>query len=261
MEYYPSLVFAAVVLAALSLPLVGKTVAIDPGHNGGNASHPREINRLVNAGTLWKPCDAVGAATASGYSEATYNLDVSLRLARILRAKGARVVLTRTTNSGWGPCITERAAIGNRAQTDAAISIHADGGPSSGHGFHVIYPPSIRGLTDDIAVPSRRLAVDVRDAYHAGTRMPYSTYAGRGGLAVRSDLGGLNLSDVPKVFVETGNMRNRIDAALLTSPRFRARAARALAGGLQRFLLRGSSPVRRIGGVEFSADTRDAAAG
>jgi N-acetylmuramoyl-L-alanine amidase len=253
--------FAALLVAAVSLPLAGKTIAIDPGHNGGNATHPREINRLVNAGTLWKPCDAVGAATASGYSEAAYNLDVSLRLARILRAKGARVVLTRTTNSGWGPCITERAAIGNRAHADAAISIHADGGPPSGRGFHVIYPPSIRGLTDDIAVPSHRLALDVRDAYRPGTGMPYSTYAGRSGLAVRSDLGGLNLSDVPKVFIETGNMRNAVDAALLTSPRFRAQVARALAAGLQRFLLRRSSPVRRIGRGEFSVDTGIAAAG
>jgi N-acetylmuramoyl-L-alanine amidase len=253
--------FAALLVAALSLPLAGKTVAIDPGHNGGNSSHAREINRLVNAGTLWKPCDAVGAATASGYSEAAYNLDVALRLARILRAKGARVVLTRATNTGWGPCITERAAIGNRAHADAAISIHADGGPASGRGFHVIYPPSIRRLTDDIAVPSHRLALDVRDAYRGGTGMPYSTYAGRSGLAVRSDLGGLNLSDVPKVFIETGNMRNATDAALLTSRRFRARVAKALATGLQRFLLRRSSLVRRIGRVEFPADTGIAAAG
>ena len=89
---------------------------------------------------------------------------------RILRAQGARVVLTRTTDTGWGPCITERAAIGNRAHADAAISIHADGGPASGRGFHVIYPPSIARLTDDIAAASRRLAVAVRNAFAAGHR-------------------------------------------------------------------------------------------
>src|SRR5581483_7810228 len=132
----------------------------------------------------------------------------------------------------------ERAAIGNRAHADAAISIHADGGPPSGRGFHVIYPPSIVGLTDDIAAASHRLAVAVRDAFHAGTGMPYSTYAGSRGLVVRSDLGGLDLSNVPKVFVETGNMRNPTDAALLSSARFREREARALALGLARFLAR-----------------------
>jgi N-acetylmuramoyl-L-alanine amidase len=219
-------------------PLDGTTIAIDPGHNGGNYRHGREIGRLVNAGTLWKPCDTTGTATASGYSEASFTFDVALRLRRILRAEGARVVLTRSSNRGWGPCITERAAIGNRAHADAAISVHADGGPSSGRGFHVIYPPSIRGLTDDIAARSRRLAGAVRAAYRSGTGIPYSTYAGRAALSERSDLGGLNLSDVPKVFVETGNMRNAADAALLESPAFRQRIARALADGLRRYLRR-----------------------
>jgi len=229
------MVLATLALAAI-LPLAGKTVAIDPGHDGGNAAHSREINRLVNAGTLWKACDTVGASTNDGYSEAAYNLDVALRLARVLRAEGARVVLTRTTNTGWGPCITQRAAIGNRAHADAAISIHADGGPPGGRGFHVIYPPSTPHLTDDIAVASHRLALDVRDAFHRGTGEPYATYIGRDGLDVRSDLGGLNLSDVPKVFIETANMRNGWDAARIESRAYRQREAEALARGLAAFL-------------------------
>ena len=218
--------------------LRGRTIVIDPGHNGLNYAHPAEIGLLVDAGTLRKPCDTTGTATASGYTEAAYAFDVALRLRGILRAAGARIVLTRTTNSGWGPCITRRAVIGNRAHADAAISIHADGGPAGGRGFHVIYPPSIRGLTDDIAAASRRLALDVRAAFRAGTGMPYADYIGSRGLAVRSDLGGLNLSDVPKVFVETGNMRNAKDAALLERPAFREREAQALAAGLAAFLAR-----------------------
>jgi N-acetylmuramoyl-L-alanine amidase len=221
---------------AFVLPLHGKTIAIDPGHNGANWSHAAEINRLVDAGTLRKACDTTGTSTGDGYSEAAYNLDVALRLAKILREDGARVVLTRTTNTGWGPCITERAAIGNRAHADAAISIHADGGPSSGHGFHVIYPPSIAGLTDDIAAASHRLAVDVRNAFRTGTGEPVSDYAGTAGLDVRSDLGGLNLSDVPKVFIETGNMRNAADARRLESPGYRQREAVALARAIESFV-------------------------
>jgi N-acetylmuramoyl-L-alanine amidase len=230
---------AALVLACPALaaaPLAGKTVTVDPGHNGGNYLHPAEINRLVNAGTLRKACDTTGTATDGGYSEAAYNFDVALRLARILRVEGARVVLTRTTNTGWGPCITERAAIGNRAHADAAISIHADGGPASGRGFHVIYPPSIAHLTDDIAAASRRLAIAVRNAFASGTGEPYATYVARDGLDVRSDLGGLNLSNVPKVFIETGNMRNAVDAARLESAGYREREAEALARGIAAFL-------------------------
>jgi N-acetylmuramoyl-L-alanine amidase len=154
----------------------------------------------------------------------------------VLRARGARVVLTRTSNAGWGPCITRRAAIGNEAHADAAISVHADGGPSTGRGFHVIYPPPLRGLTDDIAVASHRLALAVRGAFRRGTGEPYSTYVGRDGLDVRSDLGGLNLSDVPKVFVETANMRNAWDATRLRSAAYRQREAVALANGIEAFL-------------------------
>lgn len=218
--------------------LRGSTIAIDPGHNGRNWAHPREINRLVDAGTLRKACDTTGTRTASGYAEPTFTFDVALRLRAILRAAGARVVLTRSSNHGWGPCITERAAIGNRARADAAISIHADGGPAGGHGFHVIYPRAIRGLTDDIAAPSRCLALQMRRAYRNGTGFPYATYVGRRGLSVRSDLGGLNLSDVPKVFVETANMRNPTDGALLERAAVRQRIAAALAAGLRSFLAR-----------------------
>ena len=229
-----ALLVAAVL--AVAHPLAGMTVAIDPGHNGRNWAHTAEINRLVNAGTLRKACDTTGTATDDGYSEAAYNLDVALRLARLLRAAGARVVLTRTTNDGWGPCITTRAAIGNRAHADAAISIHADGGPVNGRGFHVIYPPPIAGLTDDIAAASKRLAIAVRGAFLSGTGEPVSTYLGRDGLDVRSDLGGLNLSDVPKVLIETGNMRNATDAARLESAAYRQREARSLAHGIEAFL-------------------------
>jgi N-acetylmuramoyl-L-alanine amidase len=226
---------AAALVAPSAQPLRGQTIVVDPGHNGGNARHLRAIHRPVNAGTLRKACDTVGARAASGYTEAEYTLDVARRLRRLLRRDGARVVLTRSTNTGWGPCITRRAAIGNEARAAAAISIHADGGPRGGRGFHVIYPPPIAGLTDDIAAASRRLALALRGAFRAGTGMPYATYTGERGLAVRSDLGGLNLSDVPKVFVETGNLGNEADAALLSDAAFRERAAASLARGLRAY--------------------------
>ena len=213
------------------------TVVIDPGHNGNDGNHPEIVNRLVNIGTKMKACETTGTATASGYSEAAYNWDVALRTVRLLRSSGARVILTRQSNAGVGPCINERAAIGNRTHADAAVSIHADGGPTSGRGFHVILPLSTRGLTDDIAGPSRRLGLVLRDAYKRGTDLPYATYLGDGkGLTIRDDLGGLNLSDVPKVFIETGNMNSPTDAALLESSGFRQRAANAIALGIGTFL-------------------------
>lgn len=217
--------------------VAGKTITVDPGHDGKNYAHSAQINQPVFIGTESRACDTTGTQTESGYTESAYNLDVALRLRAILRKAGANVVMTRADDNGWGPCINERAAIGNRARADAALSIHADGGPADGRGFHVIYPANIPGYTDDIAAQSYRLALDVRAAYASATGMPFATYLGGGtGLSERSDLGGLNLSDVAKVFIETGNMRNATDATLLTDASYRQRAARAIADGLAAYL-------------------------
>ncbi|MER7505110.1 N-acetylmuramoyl-L-alanine amidase [Nonomuraea pusilla] len=217
-------------------PLTGKVVVIDPGHNGGNYRDPQAINRKVNVLTQWKPCDTTGTSTNSGYSEAAFSWDVSNRLAKILKARGATVKLTRNSNDGVGPCITQRAAIGNKAKADAAISIHGDGAAPANHGFHVIMPKKINGPVDPVVAKSSRLGVDVRDAFHKGTGLPYSTYIGRDALNYRNDLGGLNLSTVPKIFIECGNMRNAAEAAKFQDPRFRQRMALALANGLQHYL-------------------------
>jgi len=213
----------------------GKTIAVDPGHNGGNYLHTSDISRPIFIGTQTRACDTTGTATDDGYTEAAYTLDVSLRLRDILQSAGANVVMSRTTNDGWGPCIDERANFGNRAHANVAISIHADGGPAGGRGFHVNMPALTPGYTDDIYAASHRLGVDIRDAYTA-TGMPTSTYFGSQGLVERTDLGGLNLSNVPKVIVETGNMRNATDTALLESADFRQRAAQALAVGIAHYL-------------------------
>jgi N-acetylmuramoyl-L-alanine amidase len=63
-----------------------------------------------------------------------------------------------------------------------------------------------------------------------------STYDGVNGIAQRDDLAGLNLTTMPKVLIECGNMRNATDAALLTSTAFQEQAARALEAAIIRFL-------------------------
>ncbi|MBU3700645.1 MAG: N-acetylmuramoyl-L-alanine amidase [Acidimicrobiia bacterium] len=219
-----------------SSPLVGRTIVLDPGHAGGNATHAAEISREVFIGTGWKACDTSGTQTHGGYPEHVHNWDVARRTEALLRAAGAEVVLTRTDDDRWGPCIDERARIGNDAAADAVVSIHADGGPDGGRGFHVLHPTAVTPQSAAIAEPSRRLAIAVRDAFGRITGMPTSTYLGSSGLMPRGDLGGLNLSTVPKVFLEAGNMRNATDAALLSDPGFRQAEAEAIVTGLVVFL-------------------------
>ncbi|MDH2413363.1 N-acetylmuramoyl-L-alanine amidase [Nocardioides sp. CER19] len=224
---------------AAARPLAGRTVVLDPGHQLGNARHPREIDRLVQAGPSRKPCNTTGTSTDSGYPEATLTWQVAMVARRDLQQAGARVVLTRSSNSAsaWGPCVDARGRLGGRVHADLTVSIHGDGSYARGaRGFHVIAPASVRGWTDDIAAPSRRLALSLRSAL-GRARFPRANYiAGGDGLDVRSDLGTLNLSDVPVAMVELGNMRNATEARGMRSKQGRARYAHALTDGITRYL-------------------------
>lgn len=223
--------------SARAAPLTGKVVVLDPGHNGGNARAASQINRLVPIGQgQRKACNTTGTATNAGYAEAAFTWDVAKRARRILQARGAAVTLTRKDNTSVGPCVNVRAQIANRAKADAAVSIHADGAAAGARGFHVIEPSRIAGLTDDIFSPSHRLALALRDRFEAATGEPFANYIGSRGIDRRGDLGGLRLANVPAVFIETGNMRNAVDAKRLTTPAYRQKVAQGVADGIEAFL-------------------------
>ncbi|MGW0077855.1 N-acetylmuramoyl-L-alanine amidase [Streptomyces cellulosae] len=221
-------------------PLKGKVVVIDPGHNPTNVKHTAEINRQVDVGTHRKECDTTGTSTNDGYAEAEFTLDVAHRMRAILRKQGATVKLTQDRDRPFGPCVDERARIGNAAKADAVVSIHADGSGAGNRGFHVILPgPVNAGEADTRAVvePSRELGERIAGNFVRVTGTAPSNYIGGGtGLVTRKDLGGLNLSTVPKVFIECGNMRDSKDAALLTSGAWRQKAAQGISEGIVSFL-------------------------
>jgi N-acetylmuramoyl-L-alanine amidase len=216
-------------------PGAGKVVVLDPGHNGENGSHPAEINRLVPAGRgQTKPCNTTGTATNDGYTEHAFTFDVAQRVGKALAAKGIRVVYTRQNDTGVGPCVDRRAAIGNEANADAVVSIHADGSTAAGaNGFHVAYssPP----LNAAQGEPSTRLARTLRDTMRT-SGFSSANYIGSDGLAPRPDLAGLNLSTRPAALVECGNMRNATEAARMTSADGRQRFAAAIAAAIESYL-------------------------
>ncbi len=222
--------------------LTGTVVGIDPGHNGDNWEHTSYINQSVWNGREEETCDTTGTQEANGYTEAQFAFNVAEYLATALRTQGATVVLTRTSNAGFGPCITERASIVNNAGAHVAVSIHADGGPVDGRGFSILEPVA-SGVNDAVISASQVLGVHVREAFLAETPMPVSDYYGVNGVVPRDDLGGLNLTTVPKVMVECGNMPNPTDAALLVDPGFQQQVATALARAITTFLTTSASPA------------------
>ncbi|HEX5014675.1 MAG TPA: N-acetylmuramoyl-L-alanine amidase [Candidatus Limnocylindrales bacterium] len=226
---------APVVVGRPSLPLRGIVIALDAGHNGGNATHASEIATPVWIGTGWKPCNKVGTSTVAGYAEHAFTFDVALRTKASLEALGATVYMTRTTDTGVGPCIDIRGQFGEKVGAAFEVSIHGDGAPASSHGFFVMKPGNVAGWTDDIYSESGHLASAIRDGLlDAG--LSVANYYATNGLKTRTDLGTLNCSDVPVVEIELGNMKNAGDAARMSSRTGRTQYANGIVFGIRRYL-------------------------
>lgn len=233
----PTAPAAATAPAAPDGPLAGKLILLDPGHQLGN-SNPRFRKQMAQTrfnGTIVKGCNTTGTATNSGFPEATFNWRVANRLKKQLEAAGARVEMTRSTNSydAWGPCVWNRAKKANRLGADVMLSIHADGAPSSGSGFFLLAPGLVKGWTEDVVKPGRRLA-NAMIAGMTDAGAPPSNYVS-GQLIVSKDTTGLNFSNVPTVTVELGNMRNAQDARRMTSAAGQRQYADWLYAGLKRY--------------------------
>ncbi len=221
--------------SAAALPLAGITVAVDPGHNGGNATHIAQISRRVWTGTGWRPCATVGTTTVSGYPEHRFNFAVALRVKARLEALGATVRLTRASDTGVGPCVDVRGRFGTRVGADLAVAIHADGSASSHRGFYVMRPGLVRGYTDDIVGRSATLARALRAGLvEAG--LPIANYYASTGIRARTDFATFNLSDIPVVMVELGNMKNAGDARRMKSTTGRDRYAAGIVAGVRNYL-------------------------
>ncbi len=220
---------------AAALPLAGIVISIDPGHDGGNAAHVAYISKLVWIGNRWKACDTVGTTTRSGWPEHRFNWLVAQRVKARLVALGATVYFTRPSDTGYGPCINVRGKFGARVHAALQVSIHGDGAATSNHGFFVMRPGLVPGYTDDILTRSATLARSVR-AGLVKAGLTVANYYATNGIIARTDLGGLNMADVPTVMVELGNMKNSTDATRMMSTSGRDRYAMGLVNGIRLFL-------------------------
>lgn len=233
------LLVAASTLVAPSTPMAsaapaniaGMVVFLDPGHNGANDA---SINKQVPTGRGGtKDCQTSGTSTDDGFPEHTFNWETVLLIRAELSQLGVRTAMSRGNDDAVGPCVDERAAMANALAPNAIVSVHADGGPASGRGFHVNYsdPP----LNQTQQGPSVQFAQTMRDQLVA-SGIPAANYIGSNGLYGRSDLTGLNLAQYPSILVECGNMKNPADSALMESPAGRQKYADAIVKGVAGFL-------------------------
>jgi len=229
------LLAAALVLTGGARAAGGRVVVIDPGHDAraNLATEP-----IGPGSTTRKIKDGGGThGVVTGIREPELTLDVSLRLRRLLRAAGVRVVMTRTSTSGPSMGNVARARIANASGAALFLRVHADGASSaSARGTHTLTPALRRGWTDDVYRSSRRAATLVQAELVRALGFPDR------GIQERSDFTGFNWADVPVILVEMGFMTNPSEDRALARPAVRGRAALGLCRGTLRFL--GLPPAR-----------------
>lgn len=205
--------------------LTGRTIAVDPGHNGANGANPSAVNARVpdgRGGT--KACNTVGASSDDGYPEHRFTWELAQAVETALTQAGADVILSRDSDAGVGPCVDERGTFADEA--DAMVSLHGNGTEDrAAHGFHVITAPAGGRADDEAAQAAEDLGHALAEALeHEG----FERNPAYDDLVVRSDLATLNNASVPAVMLEAGEMRNAEDARVLASQDGQKRIAEAV---------------------------------
>jgi N-acetylmuramoyl-L-alanine amidase len=193
----------------------GIVITIDPGHGGGD---PGAVNRIL------------------GLREKDVTLDISLRLAQLLRQAGWKVILTRTTDRdvtyARSPDILElssRVQAANRSNSQLFVSIHIDASTDpAANGMSVFY-----GKDNSIALARY---INYHLAIANGRR-------NRG--IFRGPFHVINNANMPAVLVECAFISNYAEAVLLSDPAFRQRCAEGIYRGLIAY-----AKAARLSGVQ-----------
>jgi len=165
----------------------GKLVVLDAGHGGTDPG------------------------AAYGKEEKWYNLDITLRLEKLLKAKGVNVKLTRSTDVFVG--LDERAEMANEWGADVFISIHNNALMKAMHGTMTFYyPTSYKGKEYATIIQNDLLR-----------------NLGSNDLGVKSaNFVVLKKTKMPAVLVEIGCLTNDEELARLNTEEYRQKAAESL---------------------------------
>ncbi len=165
--------------------------------------------------------DTVNGSPDGLYKEREFTWDMALRLRRLLKEQGIRVILTRSENEK--PSLTARALLSNDAGSDLFVSIHSN---AAGNGWSdpsgVLIYTSAAGET----APRNRAARDIL----ARMRLDGIRIWGSGLAHERFTV--LTETAAPAVLIEYGFHTNRDEVLLLRDRAYRERLAAATVQGI-----------------------------
>ncbi|GAB6155094.1 hypothetical protein JCM17380_38450 [Desulfosporosinus burensis] len=196
--------------STVSSSLKDKVIVIDPGHGGADPG-----------------------AQNSELKEKDINLDISLRLGKVLDSMGCIVILTREVDKDFFlpgfvlGRMAKRVELNNRIQiatesnADVFVSIHANSFPQrNSYGMETYYhqnSPSGKVLAEIIQAQLTQLQPDNKRKAKAG------------------DYYIINQSEMPSVIVEVGFMSNPRERKLLLSDNYRDSIAHAIGTGVEHY--------------------------
>ncbi|MFT3782740.1 MAG: N-acetylmuramoyl-L-alanine amidase [Nibricoccus sp.] len=203
-----------------------RVIAIDPGHGGSD--HGTQNPRL-------------------GLSEKTFTLDVSLRLARLLRADGYKVIMTRDSDVRLD--LPVRSVTANTYGADLFLSIHfnsllPDVKPS-GSEFYTFPPVGIRSAEawsakkDD---DTETTAAPINKFDHWNSVLAFAMQ--REVLAQLKTfdrgkkfkhLGVLRGVNCPGMLIEAGFLSNEAEGRKIATPEYRQQIAESIAKGVRSY--------------------------
>ena len=207
------------------LPLDGRIICVDPGHEVTDLREQESINPFSS-----ETKEAfVGGTTGQNQTEEQLNLSVGLKLQALLEEQGAAVVMTRTTHES-DMTSYKRAKLANEEQADLCIRIHADGSTDpSVHGMSMLVPYGEQLASQEIVQPSRLAGEYVLAAAISATG------AKNNGIVQRSDLTGFNFAEVPTILIEMGFMSNPDEDALMETDAYQQKLAQGICDGIVQY--------------------------
>lgn len=227
----PGLASADPAPAAPAQPLSGKTVFLDAGSSVASAVD--QARKVADGRGGQVPCVNPVAIASNGTPDHSVNFAVAKMVESALKSQGAKVILSRADDAGFGGCVDQRAAAANKSGADLAVSINTAIQEAAQRGF--LLETAAPGATD-AKVTAQQAVSDpattvLRDAARAGGFVPAQYLGGQDGIAKTTNAL-TSLVNIPLVYANLGNLANADDAALLTSREGQTQYASVLANGV-----------------------------
>ncbi len=208
-----------------------RCIVIDPGHGGRD---PGKVNKR-------------------GMYEKNYVLDISKRVARILKARGYTVLLTRDGDSTLE--LQERPARAKRWKADLFVSIHLNSASlASARGIETFaLTPAGESSTGDTGGTLKSAADEGNALDPLNTLLAFKVHSALIAKTDAEDRGVkyanfavLRTLNCPGILVECGFLTNASDTALVSTKNGRERIAAGIADGIESYVgAVGTAPARR----------------